>query len=131
MPERRHWSRHPVLSALLGVFAGVLTISLIEWLGHRALGSADAPDPAGASGTLFLVVLLAWLAGAGVGAWVAGRWAASSRPTVGLSAALVLWGATALTLWMLPHPVWASVAALLLMPLVGWLAASRAARGSA
>jgi hypothetical protein len=43
----------------------------------------------------------------------------------------VLWAATGLTLWMVPHPVWAAAAALLLMPAAGWLAATRAAKAGA
>lgn len=128
MSSGRPAFRHPALSALLGVFSGVLTIALIEWLGHLAMGTARAPEPAKASGPMLLVVLLAWLAGAAVGAWVAVRWHASGRPTAGIVAAAVLWGATGLTLWMVPHPLWAVVAALVLMPMAGWLAASRAAR---
>ncbi len=131
MNSARHWSRHPVLSAVLGVFAGALTIAVVEWLGHQALGTAATPVPAAAPVPMLLVVLLAWLLGAAVAAWVAGRWNASGRPAAGIGAALVLWGATGLTLWMVPHPAWAVVAALLLMPLAGWLAARHAARGLA
>ncbi len=131
MTAPRHWSRHPVLSAILGVFAGMLTIALIEWVGHQAMGTANAPEPAKASSAMFGLVLIAWLAGAAVSAWVAGRWNASGRPTAGVCAALVLWAATGLTLWMVPHPIWAAAAALLLMPAAGWLAATRAAKAGA
>lgn len=128
MPASRHWIRHPVVSTVLGVFAGAIAIALIELGGHALAGSAEAPKPAEASDTMILIVVIGWLVGAAVSAWVAGRWNASGRATSGVVAALLLWGATGLTLWTIPHPMWAAVTAMVLMPVVGWLAANHAAR---
>ncbi len=128
MSTAQHWVRHPVLSAILGVFAGAIAIALIELAGHAIAGSTESPKPAEASGTMILIVVIGWLVGAAVSAWVAGRWNASGRAGAGIAAALFLWGATGLTLWTVPHPMWAAVAAMVLMPVVGWLAAKRAAR---
>ncbi|MEH0168541.1 hypothetical protein V3596_20990 [Roseateles sp. MS17] len=117
-----------MLSTILGVFAGAIAISLFELAGHTLGGSAEAPKPAEASGSIILVVVIGWLAGAAVSAWVAGRWNGSGRATPGVVAALFLWGATGLTLWTVPHPMWAVVASMVLMPIVGWFAANRAVK---
>jgi hypothetical protein len=124
------WVRHPVLSTIIGVLAGAIAIALIELAGHSLAGSAEAPKPAAASNPMILIVVIGWLAGAAVSAWVAGRWNASGRATSGIVAALFLWGATGLTLWTVPHPMWANITAMVLMPVVGWLAANRAAKAT-
>lgn len=128
MTASQHWVRHPALSTILGVFAGAIAIALIELAGHALAGSAETPKPAEASGSVILIVVIGWLVGAAVSAWVAGRWNGSGRATPGLVAALFLWGATGLTLWTVPHPMWAVVASMVLMPIVGWFAASRAVK---
>lgn len=118
--------RHAIPSLMLGVLAGALTIAAIEWAGHQLLGRGGGPALGPVSDAQAGVALLAWLLGAATGAALASRWHAGASPAVGLSAALFLWGATGLTLWFLPHPRWAALAALGLMPVVGWWAARRA-----
>jgi hypothetical protein len=72
------WTRHPIISGVVGVLAGALVIALFEWLGHQWLGKADVAEPATITTTMFASVLAAWVLGAGTAALVATAWRLAS-----------------------------------------------------
>ncbi len=126
-----HWTRHPVIAGVVGVFAGGLAIALVEWLAKQWLGTPDLTRPGGVSTGLFASVLVAWVLGAGTAALVATAWCGGRSRVPGLMAAGVLLAGSVATMASFPHPVWMMVAAPLLMPAAAWLAArGRLARGA-
>lgn len=121
----------------LGVIAGIVLafacVYLVEMLGHSiypppatvdyndpdSLRAAMAQMPLGA----LLFVLLAWTLAVLVGGTVAGAIAAKRhRLLAGIIGGLILAGAVA-NLFLLPHPTWFNVAAVVLIPAASWLAA--------
>jgi hypothetical protein len=117
------WTRHPVIAGAIGVLAGGLTIALTEWLAHQMLGTGGGGMPATITTSKFASVLVAWVLGAGVAAWVATAWAGGRGLWPGLVAAGVLLAGSVATMLAIPHPVWMVAGALLLMPVTAWLAA--------
>jgi predicted MFS family arabinose efflux permease len=117
-----------ILGVVAGVLAVLLTVGAIEYLAHLLfpLPSDSAPIPAG----IQLLVLLAYFLGALVGGVIAARISERSW-TAWLIAALVAAGAV-WSMFLIPHPQWMQVAAVIAPLLGGWaarhLAASRLAR---
>jgi len=123
-------------AVLAGLLTGFAIIVGAEMIGHQiyppppgidftnpeAMASLAAQMPAGA----FAFVLGGWLFAAGVGAGVAMRIAKSASLRPGLTVGLILFAATAYNLFAIPHPVWVSATAIIGIPLVTWLAATRA-----
>jgi hypothetical protein len=128
MSERSHWSRHPALGGLIGLFAGGLTIALLEFVAHRVLGTADTRQPGTITTPMFASVLVAWLAGAAVAGFVATRWSGARSRWPGLVAAGVLFAGSVATMLAIPHPGWVMTAALLGMPAAAWLSTRPTAR---
>jgi hypothetical protein len=85
--------------------------SVRQYIGQMALGA-------------FVAVLLSWTAGAFAGAWVTAR--VSSHPTLRPSLAVggLFVAASLYNLVTIPHPVWFTVIALVLLPLAAWLGAT-------
>lgn len=120
------------IGLIVGIVAGFLTVYLLEMIGHAiyppppgidmtdmdALRDVMATMPAGALG----LVLLAWVLATLIGGTLAG-WIARTRQTLlaGVVGALILAGAIA-NMVLLPHPVWFSIAAVVLIPLAAWIA---------
>lgn len=117
------WTRHSVIAGMTGVMAGGLTIALLEWLGHQWLGAADVSKPATIATLMFVLVLGAWVLGAGTAAFVATAWSGGSSLVPGLVAASVLGAGSAATMFAIPHPGWMVGGALVLMPAAAWLGA--------
>ncbi len=100
----------------VGMFAAALTVALIEGISsqlHKSPANLDPSDPEAMSKwvatlpvTAFLMLVVAWGAGAYVGTVLArilsvGR---STGPAIGVAAVLTI--ATIANLVMLPHPWW-------------------------
>jgi hypothetical protein len=124
------WTRHPVISGVIGVLAGALAIALVEWLGHQWLGKADLSRPGAVTTPMFALVLAAWVLGAATAALVATAWGGGRSLVPGLSAAGMLLAGSVATMFAFPHPFWMVAGALVLMPTAAWLGArSRIVRG--
>jgi hypothetical protein len=117
------WHRHPVAAGIVGVFAGAVTIMLVEWAGHQWLGDGTPPKPGAISASMFASVLVAWVLGAAAAGLVGTAWAGGRSLWPGLAAAAFLLAGSVMTMFAFPHPVWMVVAAPLLMPAAAWLAA--------
>jgi hypothetical protein len=115
-----------------GVIAAVLVVVLMDALvgsiyalpagtdtgNPENLRRAVAALPAGA----FLLLLAGWVFAAGVGSYVATRFATQSRAIHGLIVALFVLVATVANLAKIPHPVWLWPATIILIPVAGWAA---------
>lgn len=139
----------PILRRILAVLAGMVTgfvlVALVESAGHTVYPppkDIDFTDPAALNAYVrsiplgaLLFVLLAWVVGTFGGAWVAAR-LAGRQPMLhaGIIGALLL-AASVANLIAIPHPVWFSVSAVVLVPLSAWragrLAADSAGRAAA
>ena len=126
------------LVLLAGVVASVLVVMLMDVIVGRiypltpdtdmrnpeSMRQAIAALPAGA----FMLLVVGWAIAAGVGAYVAARFATNAHAVHGLIVALFVLVATVSNLARIPHPVWMWPAAIILIPLAGWVAASLVAR---
>lgn len=126
---RRTWLTHPVVGGVVGVFAGGMTVMLLEVVGHAMFGTADPNDLSTVTAPMFAWVLVAWITGAAVAGLVATHWTGTRSIWPGTVSGLILFAGSVATLFAIPHPVWMTIATVALMPAAGWLAAStRAAR---
>jgi hypothetical protein len=112
-----------VLGILAGIAAVLATVGAIELLAHQLLPvpSDGAPVPLGVQ----LLVLLAYVAGAFVGGLVSARvtrtaWA--PWPIAVLVAAGAIW-----SMFLIPHPQWMQVAAVI-VPFLGAVGARHASQ---
>lgn len=134
---------NPILKRVLAVIAGVVVAVLLVSLSD-ALVARLYPLPAGTEISdveglpvvieampigAMLMLVTGWALAAGIGAFVAVRLSEGRPAGVGLIVAGVILLATVANLVMLPHPVWMWPAALLLVPLFGWVGA-RAGAGA-
>lgn len=117
------WARTGWVGALVGIFSGGLTVLLVESLGHQLLGTADPSAPETISTAMFASVLVAWVTGCGVAAFVAMRWSRSSPIWPGVVPALMLVGGTVANFLAFPHPVWMMVVAPPVMLAAAWVVA--------
>jgi hypothetical protein len=90
MPDKK-WYASPVVGGIVGIFAGGLTILVIESLGHALLGTADPGVPSSITTPMFLSVLIAWIAGSFVAGSVATAWARARSVGPGVIAAASCW----------------------------------------
>ncbi|MDH3223478.1 MAG: hypothetical protein OEO23_07155 [Gemmatimonadota bacterium] len=125
MADTRGWVRSKVVAGLVGLFAGGLTIMLIESVGHGVFGTADPGDLDAVTVPMFLSVLVAWTAGSGVAGAVATYWSGASSGGLALGMGLILLAGAIANMLVIPHPVWLVVAAVVLMPLSAWMAGRR------
>ena len=121
---QRSWVAHPVMGGIVGIFAGGLTVMLLEALGPAMFGTPDPNDLSTVTTPMFAWVLVAWIVGAAAAGYVATQWTGARSIWPGTISALVLFGGSVATLFAIPHPVWMTVATIALMPAAGWLAAS-------
>lgn len=119
----RHWTRHPVIAGVIGLFAGALSIALVEWAAGQWLGPADITHPTLIPPAKFAAVLVAWVLGAGTAALVGTAWCGGRTPLPGLIPAGVLLAGSVATMLTIPHPTWVVVGAVVLMPAAAWLGA--------
>lgn len=130
-----------MLRTILGVLAGLATMFLaimgIEFLGHLLYPPPPGLDPmvpeqlqrllAAQPPAALALVVLAWVAGAFLGGWVAARIApAHPRLAAGLVALVVMAGVVGMIVQMPQHPRWMGVLGLLLPLPAAWLAATLA-----
>jgi hypothetical protein len=123
MNQPRRWYASGWVGGIVGVFAGGLTIMLVEVLMHRFFGSADPANPSTITTPMFLGVLVAWLAGCWVAGTVATIWSGARSIVPAIVCGLVLLAGAVANFVALPHPAWVMVAAFLLMPGTALLAA--------
>ncbi len=131
-----------ILSIVAGVVAAFVIVMLGDMLSHMlAASSAGAPptdmsDRAameayveGLPTTVFAVMLAGWTLAAFAAGFVAARF---GRKGVwpGWVAAGVFFCATAANLLMIPHPVWMTVAGIVLVLAGGWAGARFGAKGA-
>ena len=110
-----------VPGVVAGVVCGFVVIYAVEQVGHQIWPVAtklDLKDKAAAAAFLanmplggLLTVLAAWILGAYTGS-VVGLLAADRRRIAGVIPAAVIFAATVLVLFMLPHPLWMAVGGL-------------------
>ena len=127
MTERRSRVRSPVVAGIVGVFAGGLTIFLLEAAGHALFGTADPNDLSTITAPMFASVLVAWILGSAAAGWVATYWARSTSLVLGIVVGLVLLAAAGSNMLVIPHPAWMIAGAVVLMPLAAVLGARAAA----
>ena len=126
------------LVLLAGVVASVLVVMLMDAVVGRIYPLAPGTDlrnpesmrqaiaalPAGA----FALLVVGWALAAGVGAYIAARFATHAYAVHGLIVALFVLVATVSNLARIPHPVWMWPAAIVLIPLAGWAATTLVVR---
>ena len=130
-----------VLACVAGVLLGFVTVTITDMIVHRLYPlppGVDPMDPAAVAAAIpsmptmtFVLLVLGWALAAAVGAYTAARLATRSELTCGLTVAGVLLLATLMNLRMLPHPTWMWPAAIVLLPLFGWLAAKKGSQRGA
>jgi hypothetical protein len=124
--------RRRVLAIVAGIVTAMAVVSLADLLIGRVFPMPvgtdvrDAVSMAAAIASMptiaLALLILGWALGTGIGAFTA-------LISVGLIVAVVLLLATISNLLALPHPRWMWPAALVSVPLLGWLGAHAAARG--
>ena len=130
-----------VLACVAGVLLGFVTVTITDMIVHRLYPlppGVDSKDPAALSAAIatmptmtFVLLALGWVLAAAVGAYTAARLATRSPMACGLTAMGLLLVATLANLRSLPHPTWMWGAAIVLLPLAGWLAAKKGSQRSA
>lgn len=120
-----------VLGVIAGVVSGFVVIYAVEQVGHQIWPVAtelDLKDKAAAAAFLanmpvgaLLTVLAAWILGAYTGSMV-GLLIADRRRIAGVLPAALIFAATVLVLFMLPHPLWMAVGGLGGVIAAAWLA---------
>jgi len=115
-----------LLAALAGLATAFVTIWLVEFAGHALYPPPPGIDPANTAdmarliGTLpmgaLLMIVVAWVAGAFDGGFVAALLAGSARPRSAALApgVMVTAGVIGMIVAMPAHPAWMAVAGLLL-----------------
>jgi hypothetical protein len=116
---------------LLGVITAVVIVAVVEAINSRIYPLPAGVDPNNAKAlkeviaTLplgaLLMVLLGWWLGALGGGWLAARLAGRLDMLHGLVVAVIILSAAIFNLLMLPHPIWFWVAAVLGIPLGGYI----------
>jgi hypothetical protein len=126
------------LVLLAGVVASVVVVMLMDAIVGRIYPLAPGTDLrnpdsmrqaiAALPAAAFMLLVVGWALAAGVGAYIAARFATNARATHGLIVALFVLVATLSNLARIPHPVWMWPAAIILIPLAGWAATGLIAR---
>ena len=87
----------------------------------------DPGDLSSVTTPMFLSVLVAWVLGSAVAGAVATRWSDARSALPGAIAGAVLLAGAVSNLFVIPHPIWMAVGAVVLMPLAAYMAARRCA----
>jgi hypothetical protein len=124
----------PIFSIVAGLIVAVVCVVGIEYIVHIFHPAPPGFDPrnpeavrelvAGLPFYAFIVVLIAWLLGAGLGAFMAVRINRRLAKWPGLLVGALLLMASLYNLFTLPHPVWYFVAAVVGVPIAAWIGAS-------
>jgi len=120
-----------VLGVIIGIISGFVVIYAVEHIGQLIWPVAtelDLKDKAAAAAFLagmpiggLVTVVVAWILGAYTGSMVA-LLMSDRRRIEGIIPAALIFAATVLVLFMLPHPLWMAVAGLGGIIAAGWLA---------
>ena len=120
-----------VLGVIIGIISGFVVIYAVEHVGQLIWPVAtelDLKDKASAAAFLatmpiggLVTVVVAWILGAYTGSMVA-LLMSDRRRIAGIIPAALIFAATVLVLFMLPHPLWMAVAGLGGIIAAGWLA---------
>ncbi len=130
-----------ILALVIGLVICVATVALLEQLNHSlfvpsSASTADSHDPSVATAFMknlpvaaYLMVLFAWLAGTAFGIAAASLLIKRvSRLFVPVITGVMLLSTTA-NFYLLPHPTWLMIAAVVLIPFTGfgtgWLLSRR------
>lgn len=113
----------PTAGGIVGVFVGGLTVLLLEAAGHALFGTADLNDLASVTPSMFASVLVAWIVASWFGATVATVWSKGRTVVPGLAVGIVLLAGSVSNFFIIPHPVWMIIAAVVLMPAAAYLGA--------
>ncbi len=128
-----------MLRAFLGVIAGgvagIVTMIVLETAGDLIFPMPPAADlsKAGASLTYMdqmpigakVIILLGWAAASYLASMLAIRWGRSTNPRVGWAAGGAVFLAGALSLAIIPHPIWMWALGLVALTAPAWYAAQR------
>ena len=124
-----------ILGILAGLVVAWMSIALCEFasvLLHRPPPGVDLRDPQALAAHIeaaplpaMLVVVIGWSLAAFFGGWVAARIARQRRAAALVVGSFVVLGVIANNL-MIPHPLWMTIAGVLLPLPVAWLAAGMA-----
>ncbi len=120
-----------ILGIIVGVVVGFTVIYAVEQIGHQiwpVSTTLDLKDKAAAAAFLasmpiggLLTVVVAWILGAYAGAMV-GLLASDRRRIAGIVPAALIFAATVLVLFTLPHPLWMAITGLGGIIAAAWLA---------
>ena len=120
------------LAVLAGLLVAMFAVTLLEIVGVLCFPLPPGVDPTNEAqlkqiieqGKLptgaLVCVLLAWVFGAGVGSWSAAKLSPIHKLFCGWLVGTLLFVATLLMLFELPHPILFSISAVLLVPLASW-----------
>ncbi len=116
-----------ILAVIVGLLASFMVVAIVEWVGHRMYPVPEGFDFTGDEAVIrefianlpvgaLLMVLLAWTLGVGVGCSAArlivgmgsSRWPCRIVGTLFLLLTLT-------NLWMIPHPTWFGMLAIVLV----------------
>ena len=128
---------HPMIRSALVLLAGVVASVLVVLLMDAVVGriyplppGTDMRNPeslrlavAALPVRAFVLLVVGWALASGVGAYVGARLATHAHAIHGMIIALFVLVATVSNLARIPHPVWMWPAAIVLIPLAGWLSA--------
>ena len=131
MADGKSWVRSKLVAGLVGLFAGGVTIMLVESAGHAVFGTAEPGDLESVTLPMFLSVLVAWTVGSAVAGAVATHWSGARSGGLALVTGLILLAGAVANMFVIPHPVWLMVAAVVLMPGAAWTAGTRVVHGVA
>jgi len=122
-----------IIAVLVGTavaFTVVMLVDLLVGSMHPVPEGTDVRDAesmaaviAGMPVSALVVMVAGWALAAAIGAFVAVRLTPERRASAGHLVALLFLLATLANLAMLPHPGWMWAAALVALPLAGWLGA--------
>ena len=121
--------------SIAGIFAGFITafvlVLAIESAGLPLFPPPEGMDPLNAESVRqhlaeihagsFVMVLLAWTAGAIAGPWVARRVAGDAPAWPSLTVALLFLVLCVYNLVAIPGPLWMKVGAIILVPIATWV----------
>ncbi len=120
-----------ILAAIVGLSAMMFTVFAVESTGHLLFPPPPGTDVSNPEMLKALMptlpwnalafVVLAWAAGAFVGAVVASRITRKHHQPLAIGIGLVMIVLSATTMFMIPHPVWMMVLAVALPVPTAWL----------
>lgn len=125
-----------MLRTILAVFAGLI-VAVVTMLALEYVGMSLFPPPPGTrldneadlaalmasapTGKLAWV-LMGWTLAAFVGGWIAARLSKQHRPAAAITVGVLIVAGVILNVSMLPHPLWMTIAGVLLPIPAAWLA---------